>query len=811
MKKIVLVLVVCVMAITTIAQERYSRVKIYATNAELAQIAELGIEVDHGERKKNVWLATDLSESQISVLGQNGFDYEIQIEDVNEFYTQRNLNPEVYKEERDDCGGIQTGSTAFNPVQPTNFHLGTFNGGFFSYQEFLDELDEMVAAYPNLITAKAPISTFTTHEGRPVHWLKISDNPNVDENENEVLYSAIHHAREPVSLSQTIFYMWYLLENYGSNPEVTYLLDHTELFFIPMLNPDGYVQNEYLLSQGQATMHRKNKRNVGSTNPGVDLNRNYSYHWNETGTTPNVNGDTYAGTNAFSEPETQAMKWFCENHNIEFAHNAHAHGNLLLFPLGWETAPLAADHDYFTAFTNHQVKFNNFNNMKSSGLYPAAGDSDDWMYADDLATKPKIFALTPEVGSSSDGFWPAQANIIPICKSTVWMNLILAHLPHVYGATTDTEPNKVETLTGDFDYSIERLGLENGDLVVSIEPLVGIQSVGGDNTHSMNLMDVENGTISFVLDPTIVFGDEIKYVLKTNNGTWTRNDTIVKSFGAGNSVFSDDCNTLDNWTGDWGSTSQHYYSAGSCITDSPFGNYNNSSETEIVLNDVLTFENATYAYVNFYARWEIEVDYDYVQFMISTDNGSSWSPLCGKYTNEGNNNQDEGNPLYDGTQTSWVQEEVDLIDYIGMSDIRFKFRLVTDTYSTEAGFSFDDFNVFTDGVADTTGDGNGNGDGDGDGNGNGSGDGSASVDEYTPNDFNVYPNPANSIFTVYTSGVNDISLIKVYNNLGQMVAERNGDGMKTTVDVSEFSNGVYVIKLFTNSNQIVTKKITIFK
>lgn len=793
MKKIVLISAILLMAISSIAQEKYSRVKIYATNAELAQIAELGIEVDHGQRKKNVWLSTDISVSQINILQENGFDYEIEIDNVSEFYLQRNLNPEIQKQERDNCGGVQTGSTAFSPSTPTNFNLGTM-AGFYTYQEFLDELDEMASLYPNLISPKAPISTFTTHENRPIHWVRISDNPNVDENENEVMYSAIHHAREPVSLTQTIFYMWYLLENYGTNAEVTYLLDNTELYFVPMINPDGYIHNE-VNTPGGGGMHRKNKRSVGSTNPGVDLNRNYSYHWNETGTTPNVNGDTYAGTNAFSEPETQAIKWFCENHDFEFAHNAHSYGNLLLFPLGWETAPIAADHDYFTAFSEHQVMFNNFNNMKSSGLYPAAGDSDDWMYADDLATKPKIYALTPEVGGDNDGFWPAQSRIVPICKSTVWMNLILAHLPHVYGATTDTEPSQIATLTGDFHYSIERLGLENGPLTVSIEALAGIQSVAGGNVHNMSLMDVDNGTIGYDLNPSIVFGDEIKYVLKTSNGLWTRNDTIVKTFGAGTSVFLDDCNTLVNWTGDWGTTSQHYYSAGSCITDSPSSDYSNNSETEIVLNDVLTFENATYAYVNFYAKWEIETDYDFVEFMISTDNGNSWSPLCGKYTNEGNNNQDLGNQLYDGFQTTWVQEEVDLSDYLGMTNVRFKFRLVSDNFEKEAGFSFDDFQVFTDGVEDTSGGGSGN----------------IGVDEYSVDDFNIYPNPANSEVTIYTAGQHSINTISVYNDLGQLIILNNEASVKTTFNVSDYENGVYFVKILTNTNQIITKKFTVLK
>ena len=65
--------------------------------------------------------------------------------------------------------------------------------------------------------------------------------------------------------------------------------------------------------------------------------------------------------------------------------------------------------------------------MKSSGLYPASGDSDDWMYADDLLTKPKIYAMTPEIGGDNDGFWPAQSRILPICKNTDGIAAVMGH------------------------------------------------------------------------------------------------------------------------------------------------------------------------------------------------------------------------------------------------------------------------------------------------------------------------------------------------------------------------------------------------
>ena len=69
--------------------------------------------------------------------------------------------------------------------------------------------------------------------------------------------------------------------------------------------------------------------------------------------------------------------------------------------------------------------------------------------------------------------------------------------------------------------------------------------------------------------------------------------------------------------------------------------------------------------VRFYAKWNIEADYDYVQFLVSTDNGTTWIPQCGNYTVTGTNAngsaQPNNQPVYEGVQSTWVLEEINLI------------------------------------------------------------------------------------------------------------------------------------------------------
>lgn len=789
-KQLLTAIVVLIFTTLSYTQETYSRVKIYGTDAELYQASQLGVTLDHGQHKRDMWFIADIPQSEITILQTNGYTYEVLIADVSAYYVENSTSTEHEHSDGDrSLCPPAGGSSTFDVTAPVNWQLGSM-AGFYTYQEFLDELDSMASKYPNLITSRAPISSFSTHDGNPIYWLRISDNPNSDEAEEEVLYTALHHSREPASLSQLIFYMWWILENYGTDPEVTYLVDETEMYFVPMINPDGYKYNE-LTNPGGGGMHRKNRRNVGTSNKGVDLNRNYSHQWGTTGVSFTPNSDTYCGTAAFTEPETQAIKWFCENHDFQFAFNAHTHGNLLLFPMGWSDTDFAPDHNYMQTFTNHMVIFNGYSAVKSSDLYPASGDSDDYMYADDLGIKPKIFAMTPECSSegTANDFWPPQASIYDICAINIWMNKTLAHMPHVYGVTTDQDPNQVANTTGYFHYEIERLGLEDGDITVSMTALNGIQSLGSANTHTLNLMDIELDSISYVLNPGIQFGDEIKYLLQTDNGLWTKTDTITKTFGAGTAVFTDDCADLTNWTatGQWDFTSEEFVSPSTSITDSPGSNYQNNTESTIELNQSFSFNNATYAYIQFQAMWQLENDYDFVEFMASTDGGISWTPLCGQYTNAGVADQDLDNPLYDNFQMDWVLEEIDLTNYLGETNVRFRFYFYSDGGVTEEGFYFDDFTVYTDQIND------------------------AALSEFEASTVSVFPNPANNLVTLQFSNLNALSTVEIYNELGALVTTIQPQQNVTQLNIQTWAEGVYFVKTVSSANEVLMTRFVIVR
>ena len=696
MKNILLSLIFFTLTLTLNAQD-YSRLKVFANEEQLYKLGNLGVAVDHGISKEGTFFISDFSRSERVIMDQYEFNYEVLIEDVEQYYIDILNNPK--KEEailkNTICSNTSSGSSSYaNPTTPTNFNLGTM-GGYLKYNEMLAELDAMVQQYPNLITAKAPISTFLSHENRPIYHVKISDNPNVDENEPKALYTAIHHAREPMSLMETIFFMWYVLENYGTNEEITYLVNQTQLFFVPCINPDGYVYNETTNPNGGG-MWRKNRRNNGGGVYGVDLNRNYGYGWGTTGTSTNTSNDTYCGTAPYSEPEVQAMRWLVQNHKFVSAFNAHTYARSILFPIGTTTAEFADHHDYFQAETNHMVQFNGYTAMKSSALYPASGDSDDYMYKMDIGVgvKDTMFVHTPEVGTA---FWQPSSEIIATCREMVFPNLVLAHITRNYVVVKDTDPNSISTLSGNFNHSANRLGRMSGPVTVSIEPLLNITSVGNAVVYDLALMQTSTGAISYTLNPNIQFGNLVKYIIKTDNGLWVKRDTIVKTYGAYNLQVTENATAVTNWTGNWSTTSSTFVSSPKCFTDTPTGNYVNNANTTYSYVPTIDLTNAYAAQITFYAKWNIEADYDYVQFQVSTDGGATWIGQCGNYTNAGTSAngsvQPNNQPVYDGVMSSWVMEEINLSDYLGQI-IKVRFQLRSDGGTRKDGFYFDDFNIY---------------------------------------------------------------------------------------------------------------------
>lgn len=670
--------------------ELYHRVKINTGADGLQKLARAGIAVDHGSHKKGVYFITDLSDTEIALVKQTGLTYTVLIHDMATYYRERNEKKSAEKPTGPDaCTTCETYAT------PLNFQLGTM-GGFFTYQEMLNILDSMQAKYPNLITVKQTVSASTTLQGRPLYYVKISDNPAAAEAEPQVLYTALHHAREAESLSQLIFYMWYLLEHYNTDAHVKYLVDNTEMYFIPCVNPDGYVYNQTNSPAGGG-MWRKNRRNNGSSF-GVDLNRNYGYFWgyDNDGSSPNGTSDVYRGPSAFSEPETQMVRDFCNAHQFKIALNAHTFSNLLIYPWGYVPSLQTADSAIFQKMAGDMAECSGF--LVGTGDmtvgYVTNGDSDDWMYGEQT-TKAKILSMTPEAGDSDDGFWPVLQRIIPIAKQTMDQNLDAAKLLTAFAEVKPTNEPAMTAMNEYVNFDFQRTGLSNGTFTVTVIPLssninaVGAAKIFNSPAHLQQLKD----SISISLNSGVNTNNVVKYVLKWQNNTgYSVLDTVTRYYGTSELAFYSNGNTLDSFTSaSWNTTTSQFVSATGSITDSPNGDYSSNANTTITTKGDIDLTGATAAYLTFYGRWEIEKSFDYVEIAAS-ENNSTYSTLCGMYTHKGNENQNSTVAVYDGSQATWVKEYIDLADYLGKK-IKLRFALHSDQGLDMDGFYFDEFAV----------------------------------------------------------------------------------------------------------------------
>ncbi|CAN5384464.1 hypothetical protein BH11BAC1_BH11BAC1_04630 [soil metagenome] len=753
----------------------YQRIKIWLDGKPAAELGNLGIDLSEGDYRKGVWFISDLSVETIAKIKHEGFRTEVVIEDVKAFYKNR-IASSARHAQPVDPQSVTCGIPAPRYPAPAHFYHGSM-GGFFTYAQLQNILDSMVLLYPNLITVKQPIDATQSIEGRDIFYMKISDNPNVNEAEPEVLYTALHHAREPESLSQLIYYMWYLLENYATDPEIQALVDNTEMYFVPCINPDGYLYNE-LTDPNGGGFWRKNRRDNLDGEFGVDLNRNYDFNWgfDDTGSSPFSVDDTYRGASPASEPEVQALTNFTNAHQFRLALNYHTYGNHMVVPWGYIPILLTPDSMSFDFYGHAVAKYNQYHvgTPYQTVGYITNGSSDDWMYGEQTS-KGKIFSMTPEVGEGNDGFWPDPSRILFLSESNVYANLTLAKLAGRYGTLTHDVPHYTGNLDNEFHFTFRQLGLDtSGTFNITVTPITAnIISTGSAASYSnLNVLQSVDDSIAFMLDPSILNGDQIRFIVTLDNGWYQERDTITQIFGTPDILLNDDGSNLANWntTGNWDATTEDYVSGPSSITDSPFNNYQSNDFNTLVLSNPVSLVGALDAQLTFSTKWETEAGYDYVQVSASSDGGSSWGPLCGKYTVTGSAAQQQGEPLYDGSRREWVKEEMSLNDYLGQN-ILIRFRLMSDNFSEFDGFYFDDLQIV-------------------DINNNGVGiDKPASSSFLSP----AIPNPSTSSAMVNYSNVGSNARILVYNTYGQLVWNKSLTGPFGTIIIptKKFSSGVY--------------------
>jgi hypothetical protein len=283
-----------------------------------------------------------------------------------------------------------------------------YDSRYHSFAELGAEIHAVEAAHPEIVDV---FSIGKSYEGRELWAAKISDNVADDEDEPEVLFDALHHAREHLTVEQALYLFNLLVDGYGNDARITALVDGREIWIVFALNPDGF---EYDLRGDPYRAWRKNRQPTpGSARIGTDLNRNYDYRWGCCGgSSSNPASLTYRGPRPFSAPETRALRDFVDSRvvggrqQLRTHITLHTNGELILWPYGYTKTDIPADMtradwNVFVRMGRAMAATNGYRPMQSSGLYVTDGDQIDWMYA-----RHRIFSFTFEL-------YPPE-------QSTVW-------------------------------------------------------------------------------------------------------------------------------------------------------------------------------------------------------------------------------------------------------------------------------------------------------------------------------------------------------------------------------------------------------
>lgn len=245
-----------------------------------------------------------------------------------------------------------------------------------SFEQHRARLDQLQAEFPDLCQV---VILGKTHQGREIPALRVSAS---QEQKPAVIITGGTHGREWPSTTTPTFIAESLLRGYETDASCQKRLQQGEVWFVPVVNPDGYEH-----SRNEDLTHRKNMREGG----GVDLNRNcddgkpehaHLYRpandrpgrtLDDKGASDNPKYRQYRGPHGASEPETQAVQKLELQPHVRGVLDNHNCGEMLLYPSNGDPAL----YRQIASKMNEAVGEDPFKVMAANELYPVTGTSND--------------------------------------------------------------------------------------------------------------------------------------------------------------------------------------------------------------------------------------------------------------------------------------------------------------------------------------------------------------------------------------------------------------------------------------------------
>ncbi len=618
---------------------------------------------------------------------------------------------------------------AASPARAQYDIQGTIHGsgfGFPTYTETLGILDQMRAQYPHLITARSAIGQ--TSEGRSLWMVELSDNPGVDEGEPETFYMGLLHGSEPLGLATSLYTMWYLLEQYGTNPEVTYLLDNRRLFVVPIVNPDGYEYNLAYSTPGGAW--EKNRSLINGFRFGVNLDHNFGFRWNFGGSScGNESLDCFRGFAPFSELETQALRTFVNSRRLRTSLSYHSFhnsayraeaGRFVYAPWGHESLapPEAALLDRMSETLAEENGYRDGALGGSENFVDGAAM--DWLFAatDEHA---RIYPFDLVIGFEED--WPSTTRITALARENVRAGLDLLWYAGAFVAPLDFTVTDVGAgANGHLDPG------EAGQVTVRVQndggaPAQGVQFRLHSTASDLAVSTAWSAPVTLAPGATTTVGpfplsasasrplgvsDDLR--LEIGYAPTVARTRLLPDLAVGTPevLYAWDGTSLEDWclgvlfcppppvpnNNTWALTSDAH-SPPSAFTDSPNGFMTRGGTSEITTQVSLVGPGPYY--VSFWAKWQIKarnslaiaraVDLPVTQrlnFPTRRTHPAEDFPVQSTYL---------GQPVFDGAQFEWVREVADLTPF---ADIPFTLRFLG--YANHSPYALPSEGIYVDDI-----------------------------------------------------------------------------------------------------------------
>jgi hypothetical protein len=306
--------------------------------------------------------------------------------------------------------------------------------GYPTFEKITKFLKSVAKNYPNIAKLE---SIGKSVDGKDLWVLKISDNVSVDEVEPEFKYISSMHGDEITGREMMQFLIKDIVEGYGKDKRITDLVNNTELYIMPSMNPDG--------------SKRKQRGNAN----GYDLNRNFP------------NWDDKISTTQTRQPETVAVMDFQALR--QFSLSANFHGGSVCVNYPWDSTKVRHPFDSLLQDLSTKYSIENrpmyssreFNNGITNGAdwYIVRGGMQDWSYVfhNDLQVTVEL----------SDKKWPSYRKIPSFYKDNKESLLVYAEAIHQgagFKLNTKTDGSvKISKLFGGTKQAMGSFGFRGGE------------------------------------------------------------------------------------------------------------------------------------------------------------------------------------------------------------------------------------------------------------------------------------------------------------------------------------------------------------